>query len=79
MPAQPLRAPITCARLQTIQVPTLVLSGAADLLSPPVLMRLLAAPIPTARFVSLPDAGHAGFWERPQVWNGLALEFISQY
>ena len=79
VPAQPLRAPITYARLQTMQVPTLVLSGAADLLSPPALMRMLSAPIPTARFVSLPDAGHAGFWERPQVWNGLVLEFISQY
>ena len=79
VPAQPLRAPITYARLQTMQVPTLVLSGAADLLSPPALMRMLAAHIPTARFVSLPDAGHAGFWERPQVWNGLVLEFISQH
>ena len=60
-------------------VPTLVLSGEADLLSPPALMRMLAASIPTSRFVSLPEAGHAGFWERPQVWNGLVLEFIGQH
>ena len=79
VPAQPLREPITYARLQTMKVPALVLSGEADLLSPPVLMRMLAAHIPTSRFVSLSDAGHAGFWERPQVWNGLVLEFISQY
>ena len=78
-PAQPLREPITYARLQTMRVPTLVLSGEADLLSPPALMRMLAAHIPTSRFVSLPDAGHAGFWERPQVWNGLVLEFMGQY
>ena len=76
---QPLRDPITYARLQTMGVPVLVLSGEADLLSPPALMRMLAAHIPTSRFVSLPDAGHAGFWERPQVWNGLVLEFISKY
>ena len=79
VPAQPLREPITYARLLTMQVPVLVLSGEADLLSPPALMRMLAAHIPTSRFVSLPDAGHAGFWERPQVWNGLALEFIGQH
>ena len=79
MPAQPLREPITYARLQTMAVPTLVLSGEADLLSPPALMRLLAAHIPSCRFTSLPDAGHAGFWERPQVWNGLVLEFIGRY
>ena len=35
MPAQPPREPITYARLQTMAVPTLVLSGEADLLSPP--------------------------------------------
>ena len=79
VPSQPLREPITYARLQAMRVPTLVLSGEADLLSPPALMRMLAAHIPTSRFVSLPDAGHAGFWERPQVWNGLVLEFIGQY
>ena len=79
VPAQPLREPITYARLATMRVPTLVLSGNADLLSPPVLMRMLAAAIPTSRFASLPDAGHAGFWERPAVWNGLVLEFIGQH
>ena len=79
IPAQPPREPITYARLATMQVPTLILSGEADLLSPPALMRLLADHIPTSRFASLPDAGHAGFWERPEVWNGLALEFIKQY
>ena len=79
LPAQPLREPITYVRLQTMQVPALVLSGEADLLSPPALMRMLAAHIPTSRFVSLPDAGHAGFWERPQVWNGLVLEFLAQH
>ena len=79
LPAQPLPEPITYARLQTMRVPTLVLSGEADLLSPPALMRMLAAHIPTSRIAFLPDAGHAGFWERPEVWNGMVLEFIGQH
>ena len=79
LPMQPLGEPITYARLQTMRVPTLVLSGEADLLSPPALMRMLAAHIPTSRFVSISDVGHAGFWERPEVWNGLVLEFIGQH
>ena len=62
-----------------MQVPALVVAGEADLLSPPVLMRMLAAGIPTSRYVSLPEVGHAGFWERPQVWNGIVLEFIGQH
>ena len=79
VPTQPLREPITYARLQTMRVLTQIISGEADLMSPPVLMRMLAAHIPGSRFVSLPDAGHAGFWERPDVWNGLVLEFIGQH
>ena len=79
VPAQPTREPITYARLQTMRAPALVVSGEADLLSPPALMRMLAAHIPASRFVSLPEAGHAGFWERPEVWNGIVLEFIGQH
>ena len=78
-PFPPVGEPITYARLQGMRVPTLVLSGEADLLAPPALMRMLAAHIPTSRFSSLRDVGHAGFWERPQVWNGLVLEFIGQH
>ena len=79
VPTQPLRESITYRRLSTMRTPTMVLSGEADLLSPPALMRLLADHIPGSRFVSLPDAGHAGFWERPHVWNGLVLEFLDQH
>ncbi len=77
--AQPLREPITFSRLSTMRAPTLVLSGNADLLAPPALMRMQAAAIPTSQFASLPDVGHAGFWERPEVWNGLVLEFIGRH
>ena len=79
VPSQPTREPITYVRLETMRVQTLVVSGEADLLSPPALMRMLAAHIPASRFVSLPEAGHAGFWERPEVWNGIVLEFIGQH
>ena len=60
VPAQPLREPITYARLETMKVPTLVLSGEADLLSPPALMRMLAAHIPAARFASPSRCGTRG-------------------
>ena len=79
LPSQPLREPTTYARLSAMRVPAMALSGEADLVSPPALMRLQAERIPGSRFVSLPEAGHAGFWERPQVWNGLVLEFIGQH
>jgi pimeloyl-ACP methyl ester carboxylesterase len=78
-PGQPLRQPMTFARLETLQVPVLVLVGEADLLSPPALMRLLAAHIPDCQFATVPEAGHAAHWEQPEVWNRRVLEFIGQH
>ena len=78
-PGQPLQQPMTLARLATMRVPVLVLVGDADLLSPPALMRLLAAPIPQCQLVTVPEAGHAAFWEQPELWNRLVLEFIGQH
>jgi pimeloyl-ACP methyl ester carboxylesterase len=78
-PGQPPRQPMTLARLATLRVPVLILVGEADLLSPPALMRLLAAPIPHCQFTSVPEAGHAAFWEQPEVWNRLVLTFIGQH
>jgi pimeloyl-ACP methyl ester carboxylesterase len=78
-PGQPLRHPMTFARLETMQVPVLVLVGDADLLSPPALMRLLAEHIPHCQVVTIPEAGHAAFWEQPELWNRLVLEFIGRH
>ena len=77
VPAQTLREPMTFARLATMHVPTLIISGGADLLSPPALMRMLAAPIPGHQWASVPEAGHAAFWEEPETWNRLALNFLA--
>jgi len=70
---------MTFALLETIRVPALVLVGGADLLSPPALMRLLAAHISNCQFATVPEAGHAALWEQPEVWNRLVLEFIGQH
>jgi pimeloyl-ACP methyl ester carboxylesterase len=75
-PGQPLRHPMTFARLETMRIPVLVLVGEADLLSPPALMRLLAAHISQHQFASVPAAGHAAFWEQPEIWNRLVLKFM---
>jgi pimeloyl-ACP methyl ester carboxylesterase len=78
-PAQPLRQPMTFSRLEMLRVPVLVLVGEADLLSPPALMRLLAAHIPSCQFATVPEAGHAAHWEQPEIWNRLVLGFIGQH
>ena len=78
-PGQSPRHQLTFALLETIRVPVLVLVGEADLLTPPALMRLLAAHIPHSRFATVPEAGHAAFWEQPEIWNRLVLEFMGRH
>lgn len=50
-------------RLGEIAVPTVVMVGSADRTTPPHHSRRLAAGIPGARLVTIPDAGHLLNWE----------------
>ncbi|MFF7976188.1 alpha/beta fold hydrolase [Streptomyces sp. NPDC007905] len=52
-------------RLGEITVPTVVMVGTADRSTPPNHSRRLAAGIPGARLVTVPDAGHMINWEDP--------------
>jgi non-heme chloroperoxidase len=53
------------AGLASVAVPTTVVIGSRDLLTPPRLGRALAAAIPGARLVELPGAGHMLPYEEP--------------
>ena len=75
---QPLRVPNTYAKLATIRCPALVLSGCADMLAPPALMKLWVRHLRDAEFVELPTVGHALTWERPDIFNDRALAFIAR-
>jgi non-heme chloroperoxidase len=52
-------------RLAEIAVPTVVMVGSADRTTPPSHSRRLAAGVPGARLVTVPDAGHSLNWEAP--------------
>ncbi|MCI0898789.1 MAG: alpha/beta hydrolase, partial [Chloroflexi bacterium] len=77
--AQSPRSPMTYGRLATMETPVLMLTGGADLLSPPAMMKLVADHIPGCRFEIVPEAGHAAFWEQPEVWNRLVLDFMGEH
>jgi pimeloyl-ACP methyl ester carboxylesterase len=50
-----------------------------DILVPPRFAREVAAAIPGAEFRTIPDAGHCYFWERPDVFNAMGLEFVAKH
>ena len=64
------------AMLEDITVPTLVVCGADDVLTPPDVMRPLAAAIAGARYVEVPSAGHLSPLERPDVVNDAIGGFL---
>jgi pimeloyl-ACP methyl ester carboxylesterase len=76
---QPAANQITEATLNRLQVPTLLISGEADLASPPGLIRKVAAQIPSAELVTVPEAGHSTYWERPDVFNRAVLDFVGRH
>lgn len=63
-------------RLADIRVPTLVMVGEEDVLTPPWYGREIAAGISDAELVIVPDAGHALPIERPDIFNALAVAFL---
>ena len=71
-----IRNSFTLKLLETIQVPTLMLAGGADLYAMPPRMEAMATRIPDCRFALMPDAGHSAYWEQPETWNRLVLGFI---
>jgi pimeloyl-ACP methyl ester carboxylesterase len=70
---------ITLASLANMQVPTLLIAGDADLWQPPAMTRILARHIPNNEFVVVPEAGHSICWERPDLFNGIVLDFIGRH
>jgi pimeloyl-ACP methyl ester carboxylesterase len=76
---QPLKNRITEAMLGTLAVPTLVISGVADLATPPAIARLIAAKIPNAELVVASESGHSVYWEQPEVFNRAVLEFVAKH
>jgi pimeloyl-ACP methyl ester carboxylesterase len=63
--------------LQLIRVPTLVIVGEHDALSPPEEMQSIAAAIPAAQCVVIPDAGHMTTMENPAAVNDALLRFLA--
>jgi 3-oxoadipate enol-lactonase len=62
--------------LGLITAPTLVISGRLDGLNPPELGRETASFIPYARFVEMPNSGHAPSFEEPEAFAELVGGFL---
>lgn len=69
--------PDSTAFLREISIPTLVVVGERDVLTPPSDSEAMAAAIPGARLVMIPGAGHLTPMERPKAVAEALGEFFS--
>jgi pimeloyl-ACP methyl ester carboxylesterase len=62
---------------RNITAPVLVIGFSDDVPVPPHLAKEVADAIPKGRYLEIPDAGHLGFLERPEVVNAAILQFFA--
>jgi 3-oxoadipate enol-lactonase len=63
--------------LGVIRVPTLVIVGAEDILTPPSAAEAMVAAIPTSRYAKIAAAGHLSSLEQPEMFNAVVGSFLS--
>jgi pimeloyl-ACP methyl ester carboxylesterase len=65
-------------RLAEVAVPTLVVVGTEDELTPPAVARAMAERIAGARYAEIPGAGHLAPLEQPGPFNSAVAEFLAK-
>ncbi|MEQ3549471.1 alpha/beta hydrolase [Pseudonocardia nematodicida] len=70
---QGFRSPMTWSALESLAVPTLLVSTDADLYMTPHLVSRVAERIRGARHVTIAAAGHCPHWERPTEFNAAII------
>jgi 3-oxoadipate enol-lactonase len=70
--------PDSTSDLTGIDVPTLVIVGENDGITPPDAARKLHEHIGSSRLVVIPEAGHLSNLEAPEAFNGALAEFLTE-
>ncbi len=63
--------------LRRITIPTLVITGSQDIITPPINSRRMAALIPGARLVLVPNAGHSFVFQEPAAVAAIISDFLT--
>jgi len=69
---------VTPEKLRTLKVRTLLMTGAADMFTPPSIMRMIARHVPNNVVVIVAECGHSPYWEQPEFFNRTVLGFIGR-
>ncbi len=61
------------------EIPTLFVVGAEDSICPPPALEAMHRKMPASRFVEVPGAGHSVYFEKPDEFNRIVLEFLQHH
>jgi len=64
-------------QLGAMRTPTLLIVGEHDLITPPALIEAFQRYIPQARLVQVAGSGHSVYFEKPEEFNRIVLEFLA--
>lgn len=70
---------VTWSKLETLKVPTLLMTGDADLYTPPSVLRMFKQHMPHADVAVVPETGHSSYWENPAAFNAVLLAFLNRH
>ncbi|WXG46720.1 MAG: alpha/beta hydrolase [Candidatus Atabeyarchaeum deiterrae] len=66
-------------KIKQIAVPTLIIVGLDDRMTPQDMAKYLHEQIKGSKLVTIPDAGHMAMMEKPDEFNDAILKFIDQW
>jgi len=75
---QGMRNRVTFSSLESIRAPVLLLTGDADLYTPPAVLDLFKTRIAHAQTLIVENCGHSAYWEQPEIFNRAVLEFLKK-
>jgi 3-oxoadipate enol-lactonase len=67
----------TAEQVRELRAPTLLIVGEHDVIAPPAIMKMFQSYIPQAGLAEVAGAGHSVYFEKPQEFNRLVLEFLA--
>jgi pimeloyl-ACP methyl ester carboxylesterase len=77
--AQPSGVSVTWDVMESLAVPVLLLTGEADLYSPPSLQRLFAQHLMDYELEVVSESAHAVYWEQPTQFNRILGRFLRKH
>jgi 3-oxoadipate enol-lactonase len=66
-------------KLRAVSVPSMVVYGEDDALTPPSLVAQVAAALPGSKLVGVPEAGHMIPFEQPAAFEAILASFLDQH